>query len=288
MALFVPQGNDFQWSYSNITATRPSTAGWGTAHTPSTTSGTFSTYATLVSAANITQDVYAIYLCFNNNATSATIRNTLVNIGVDNAGGTNFDTRIPQLMIGHASPLGVGAGGIWYYFPLYIPAGSSIGIQAGSTVATAFSTAVWLYGKPRRPEAIRAGSYVTAFGTTLLTNWRGTNVTQGTTADGTLTQIGAATTKSHWWWQAGFSVADTTMTAAAITMDIAAGSSTTLNKILIENQIWTTTAAEQISSFPQFPGSYNNVSVGENIYARLQSSAASDTGPNVAVYGLGG
>ena len=288
MALFVPQGNDFQWSYSNVSATRPNIAGWGFAHTPSTTASTFSTYATLVSAANVTQDVYAIYLCFNFGASSATIRNTLVNIGVDTAGGTNFDTRIPQLMCGHASPLGVGAGGIWYYFPLFIPAGSSIGIQAGSTVATAFATAVWLYGKPRRPEAIRAGSYVTAFGTNTGTTWRGTNVTQGTTADGTLTQIGVATTKSHWWWQAGYSVVDGTMSAAAIAMDVAAGSSTTLNKILIENQIWNTTAAEQISSFPQFPGSYNNVSVGENIYARLQSSAASDTSPNVAVYGLGG
>lgn len=288
MALFVPQGNDFQWSYSNVTATRPATTGWGFSHTPSTASGTFSTYATLVSAANIPHDVYAIYLNFNNNASSATIRNTLVNIGVDNAGGTNFQTVIPELMCGGASPLSIGAGGIWYYFPLYIPAGSSIGIQAGSTVATAFSTAIWLYGKPRRPEAIRAGSYVTAFGTTLGTSWRGTNVTPGTTADGTLTQIGATTTRGHWWWQAGFSTADTTMTAAALALDVLAGSSTTLNKTLIENQIWITTGAEQISSFPQFPGSYNNVAVGENIYARLQSSGNADTGSNIAVYGLGG
>lgn len=288
MALFVPQGNDFQWSYSNVAATRPTIAGWGLSHTPITTADTFSTYATLVSAANVTQDVFAIYLNFNAGATSATIRNTLVNIGIDTAGGTNFDTRIPQLMCGYASPLSIGAGGIWYYFPLFIPAGSSIGIQASSTVATAFFTAVTIYGKPRRPESIRAGSYVTAFGTTVGTINRGTNVTQGTTADGTFTQIGATTTKSHWWWQAGFSVADTTTSAAAIAMDVAAGSSTTLNKTIIENQIWITTAAEQISSFPQFPGSYNNVSVGENIYARLQGSGNSDTGPNVAVYGLGG
>lgn len=288
MPLFVPQGTDFQWSYSNVSATRPTITGWGFSHVPSTTASTFSTYATLVSAANVTTEVFGIYLNFNFGATSATIRNTLVNIGIDNNGGTNFDTRIPQLMCGSASPLSIGAGGIWYYFPLYIPAGSSIGIQAGSTVATAFFTAITLYGKPRRPEAIRAGSYVTALGTTTGTTWRGTNVTQGTTADGAFTQIGAATTRSHWWWQAGFSLADGTMTAAAIAMDIAAGSSTVLNKTLIENQIWTTTAAEQISSFPQFTGSYNNVGVNENIYARLQGSGNSDTGPNVAVYGLGG
>jgi hypothetical protein len=288
MALFVPQGNDFQWTYSNISATRPVITGWGLSHTPSTTASTFSTWATLISSANITQDVYAIYLCFNSGSSSATIRNTLVNIGVDTAGGTNFDIKIPNLMAGYAAPLNIGAGGIWYYFPLYIPAGSSVGIQAGSTVATAFFTAAWVFGKPRRPESIRAGSYVTAFGATTGTTWRGTNVTPGTTADGTLTQIGTATTKSHWWWQAGFSVNDSTMTAAALTMDVLAGSSTTLNKTLIQDQIWITTGAEQISSFPQFPGSYNNVSTGENIYARLQSSTTADTGSNVIVYGLGG
>lgn len=288
MGLFVPQGNDFQWSYSNITATRPNIAGWGLSHTPSITASTFSAYTTLVAAANITHDVYAIYLCFNNNSAPAAIRNTLVNIGVDTAGGTNFVTKIPQLMCGNAAPLNIGAGGVWYYFPLFIPAGSSIGIQAGAVAAIAFNTAVWLYGKPRRPESIRTGSYVTAFGTQTGTAWRGTNITPGTTAVGALTQIGAATTRSHWWWQGGFCLQDTTATASALTLDVAAGSSITLNKFLIEKQVWTVTGAEQISSFPLFPSSYNNVAVGENIYARMQSSAFLDTGNNVAVYGLGG
>lgn len=288
MTLFVPQGPDFQWVFSNVSATRPNTGGWGFSHTPSTTSSTFSTYAELVAAASVTHDVYAILLCFNNGASTNTIRNTLVNIGVDNAGGTSYTTVIPELIAGSAAPLNIGSGGIWYYFPLYIPAGSSIGIQAGSTTATAFNTAVWLYGKPRRPESVRAGSYVTNFGTTTTTVWRGTSVTPGTTADGANTQIGSTTTKDHWWWQAAFGYADASQTASALTLDVMAGSSTTANKMIIQDQVWTVTGAEQIASFPFFPGSYNNVAVGENIYARLQNSGANDTGAHVAVYGLGG
>jgi hypothetical protein len=289
MALFVPQGNQFAWSYSNITFTRPNIAGWGTAHTPSTTASTFSTYATLVAAANITTDVYGILLCFNNNATSATIRNTLVNIGVDTAGGTSFVTRIPELMIGNAAPLNIGAGGVWYYFPLFIPSGSSIGIQAGSTVATAFATAVWLYGRPKNPEAIRTGSYVTAFGTQTGTAWRGTNVTPGTTTEGTIAQIGAATTRDHWWWQAGFCLQDGTATASVLTLDVLSLTSVLGASIpLIDDQVWSVTANEQISAPVYLTNCYQEVVSGDRIHARLQGSTTADTGSNVAVYGLGG
>lgn len=290
MPLYVPHGNDFQWEYSNVSAARPNTAGWGTSHTPSTTADTFSTYATLVSSGNITQDVYGIMLCFNNGASGNTIRNTLVNIGVDTAGGTSFSTRIPDLVAGSASPLAGSGMGIWYYFPLYIPAGSSIGIQAGSTTATAFNTAIWLYGLPRRPEAIRTGSYVTAFGATRGTTWRGTNITLAVSAtENAYAQIGAATTLPHWWWQVGFTYADASQSLQALTIDVAAGSSTTVNKPLLIDQVWVTNAAEQISNVPWFQAAYNNVADGENIYARgMTSIATADTTPGVVVYGLGG
>lgn len=289
MPLYAPFGNDFQWEYSNVSATRPNAAGWGTSHTPSATADTFSTYATLVSSANVTQDVYGIMICFNNGSTSNAIKNTLANIGVDTAGGTAFSTRIPDLMVSSASALAGSGMGVWYYFPLYIPAGSSIGIQAGSTSTTAFFTAIWLYGLPRRPEAIRTGSYVTAFGATRGTSWRGTNITLGTTAEGAFTQMGATTTLSHWWWQVGWAQADASQTLQAVTIDVAGGSSTTVNKLLLTNQVWVTNAAEQISNVPWFQTSYNNLAAGENVYARGQTSiATADTGPNCIVYGLGG
>jgi hypothetical protein len=284
MPIYSPFGPDFQWQYSNVSATRLATA-WGFSHT-SGAAPTFSTYATLVSAANVTTDVYGIELIFNNAFNAATTRNLLVNIGVDNAGGTTFVTKIPALMAGHAGSVIIG-GGIVYYFPLYIPAGSRIGIQATGTTAFAFNTAVKLYGQPRRPEAVRVGSYVTNFGTTT-TGAQGTAITLGTTARGTYTQVGAATTRSFWWWQMGHTFVDTNVASAGISFDMAAGSSTTVNKQLFENAVYFYDGTERIWNIPLVASQYNTVGVGENIYIRGQTSGTAETSPTVAAYGLGG
>lgn len=284
--IYSPFGADFQWLYSNVTATRPAAA-FGTLVTAGGTANTMGAYATLVTAANITTDVYGIQLNFNNGFTSATVKNFLVNIGVDNAGGTAFVTKIPFLMAGHSGPYAT-VGGISYYFPLYIPAGSSIGIQAQGTVASStFSTAVTLYGQPRRPDAVRVGSKVFSFGQTTATS-SGTAITLGTTAKGAYTQVGTAATQSLWWWQCGYSSIDITMTAATIHLDVAAGSSTTVNKLLFQNQQFIVNATEQIANFPNLVGSYNNVASGDLVFIRGQSSANADTSPNVMAWGLGG
>ena len=283
--IFAPQGQDFQWSFSNVTATRPVTTGRGSVITPGT-APTFGAWVEVASAANMTQETYGILLCFNNGATAAAIRNILVNIGVDNAGGTAYEVRIPTLIAGSASTFGLGGGGIWYYFPLYIPAGSSVAVQATGTLTTAFNAYVQFFGQPRRPETLRVGSYVTSFGIDLA-NARGTAVTLGTTAEGAYTQLGATTTRSHWWWQSCYYAADTTMALQVIFSDLAAGNAT-VKKILYENQYTSVTAAEQIANMPVFVNAYNNVAVGENIYIRGQTSGTPDTGTGFAAYGLGG
>lgn len=285
MAIFIPAGADFQWSYSNVSATRPTTTGFGTSITP-TTLPTMSGWTQVASSANISQDVYGILICINNGATSATTRQIIVDVGVDNAGGTAYVTKIPTLLGGHASTYGLGASGVWYYFPLYIPAGSSVAVRASSTLTTAFNCYVQFYGQPRRPEVVRAGSYVTAFGVNA-TAGTGTAITLGTTAEGAWTQVGATADKSYWWWQAGYTCADTTMSAAIIHLDMSAGTATN-KKILFENQVVQTTAAEQISTVPVFMNAYNNVAVGDNIYIRGQHSGTADTGTSVAAWGLGG
>jgi hypothetical protein len=103
--------------------------------------------------------------------------------------------------------------------------------------------------------------------------------------------LGAATTRPYWWAQHGFSYADSTQTASNITCDIAAGTSTTVNKLLIKEQRWVVTAAEQISSFPTFNLGWGgiDVPVGSNIYGRGQTNiATADTTPGMACYLLGG
>lgn len=282
--IYSPFGPDFQWQFSNVSTTRL-VAGWGTSHTAGVAPA-FSTYSTLVTAANVLSDVYLIELIFSNAFLAATTRNLLVNIGVDNAGGTAFVTKIPNLIAGHAGSMIVG-GGISYVFPLYIPSGSSIGIQASGNTGFAFNTAIKIYGQPRRPDAIRVGSYVTSFGVTAATA-TGTAITLGTTARGTYTQVGVTTTRPHWWWQMGYTFIDTGVTAGSVAFDMAAGSSTTINKQLMQNVLYFQDATERINNQPPFGNFYNNVAVGENVYIRGQGSGTAETSTSVAAYGLGG
>ena len=287
--LYSPQGQDFQTVISNVTSTRPpaTATNFGTAVTVNASTTVYGAWAELIAGASVTTDIYGILLNINNYGVSNSNRNALFDIGVDNAGGTTYVTKIPQLMGGSASPYYLGSGGIWDYFPLYIPAGSSVAVQAKGTVAsTTTGVACWLFGQPRRPENVRSGSYVDAYGIDN-TNNRGTTITIGTTAEGAWTSLGT-TTRSYWWQQCGFAQNDTSQTAAAIHVDIAAGASTTRNKILIENQLYIITAAEQISCNPNFMGSYNNIASGQIVYGRAQSSSISDTGPNIACYMVGG
>lgn len=284
LMLYVPVGPDFQWYYSNTLTTQPSAA-FGTAVTPGTTAGVYGSWAQVASAANIAQDVYGVFICFNNSATSAATRNILCEMGVDNAGGTSYIPVIPYLAAGNASAYNAVTGGIYYYFPLYIKSGSSIAFRAMSNSSSAVSVSVFFYGQPRRPDGMRVGAYVDAFGFDT-TNRTGTAVTMGTTSEGSWVQLGTATTRSYWWWQVGVAINNSTMNAAAINADLSAGTATN-KKVLNEGQLWISTATEQLGCIPSFQNAYNNVATGALIYGRMQASVAT-SGATMIAYGLGG
>lgn len=284
--IYSPFGQDFQWLYSNITGVRPAGA-FGIILTAGATVNTMGNWTVLATPANLVNDVYGIYINFNSGFASNTIRNQLVDIGVDNAGGTNYQVKIPFLMASSASPFSA-IGGINYYFPLYIPSGSQVAARIQSTVANS-TTRIWfkMYGQPRRPDAIRVGSKVISFGEDTATS-SGTNITVGTTAIGNYTQVGSATDRSYWWWQQGYCSRDASMGTASYTFDLAAGSSTTVNKVLRQDITFFTNGTEQIFGHLPLIGAYNNVASGENIYIRGQCSGNPDTQTNVMAWGLGG
>lgn len=281
---FVPQGPDFQWVYSNTLTTRPSTA-YGTSITPNTGVNTYGSWAQIASSANVTQDVYGIQICFNNNATSTQDRRTLVNVGVDNAGGTNYNILIPSLMAGKAIVYTSSPNGIWYYFPLYIKAGSSIALQATSTVTTAFNASVYLFGQPRRPDTLRVGAYVDAIGITTSTR-QGTSLTLGTTSEGAWSSSLGTTSRRYWWWQLGVGMETASINNAILHFDLAVGNDTS-KKLLLENQNWMSTSSEVIGNLPLISNCYNNVPAGQSIYGRGQSSGTPNT-TSIVAYALGG
>jgi hypothetical protein len=278
--LFVP-GHSWNFALSNVSATRPA-AGWGAVITPGT-AGTKGAWAQVFTGAQVSTEIFGIRIFINNNSTSATTRNALVDIGIDPAGGTAYSVVIPDLIGGHAAPTTIG--GIHYYFPLYIPAGASVAVRAVGTVATTFNVALTVFGKPHRPDGVLAGTKVVAFGATLATA-TGTTVTAGTTSDGAWTQLGSATTFPIWWWQCGMTCVDTTMTANAHTMDISAGDATNKNLVL-ENALANFTAAEQSTMLPAVIPAFDRTQTGALVYGRIQCSGNADSALSMIAYGLG-
>lgn len=285
--LFVPFGADFQKIVSSHGTTRPA-ASFGAVVTPGA-SNVYGSYATILTGANNTDDSYGILINANSNAVTTAARDTIMTIGLDAAGGTTFTTFIADLLVSCAGPYVAGKGcGIWYFFPVFIKAGSTIGAKASVNNATAGTLAcnVRLLCQPRHPDAVRVGSFVDTFGIETSTS-SGTAVTAGTTSEGAWTQLGSNATKAYWFWQLGFGMNNTVMGGVSLHGDLAIGDGTNL-KIAIQDELCATSTAEELSTHKTSPDREAIAASGDGVYGRLQCSGASSTGRSMAAYGVGG
>jgi hypothetical protein len=288
MSLLVPDySNQFEWQLSaHGFATRP-TASMGISITPGNNAK--GTYVTLISGANLVNDVYGILININSNAVSAAARDALIDIGTDPAGGTTFTAVIPNLLGGSASTSILIGGGHWYYFPLAIKAGSTIGAAASVNNATVGTLRVncIVFGKPTRPEMCKTCQRVTAYGITTASS-SGTAVTPGTTSDGTWTSLAATIAERNWWWQVGVGINQATITAVGYTADLGVGDATN-KRIIIQDQYYAGDIAENwgmVGLNPVNQGAYDTPS-GVTVYGRLQASGTAVTGLSMAAYGCG-
>lgn len=286
--LLVPSIPVYDFFYSNVTATRPAAA-MGITITPAQNSkGSWSEY---VDGALVTQDIYGIAINFNSNAVSTANRNTLVDIGIDPAAGTSYTVIINNLLATSAAPIGTAYGGVWYYFPLFIPAGSSIAARASVDNVTvgSFRSFIQLYGKPRYPAATRVGKYVLTIGAVTGTS-EGTVVTCGTTSEGSWTSIGSLS-RDAWWYQLGIGTSDASLAAGILNWDLSVGDAT--NKAIVGGEPFATSVVvgttEQFSvRNEQFAGGSEKGVNGQNVYVRGQHSGTADSDMTVIVYAVGG
>jgi hypothetical protein len=280
--LHVPVGaNTYGLTLPSWGTSRPAAAN-GTAITPG--AGDYGSWAQVGNA--LSADAYGILININSNYTSAASRNTVVDIGVDLAGGTSFTAVISGLLCGNADTYisgGRSGSGVWYYFPLFIPSGSTVGARGHSTVVTAFRVGIILMQQPVNPAAIRKGSFVETLG---ISGNQGTAITPGTTAESAWVSVGT-TAKRCWWWQLGWQIpsTDTSHVGAAIHLDMAIDSGG-LTKIIIDFPANTSTQ-EALTGPPLTSGVEWDVPAGTTLYVRAQSSGNAEAS-QVAIYGLGG
>lgn len=277
--------------------TRPAAA-WGTSITPG--NNAYGSYASVIAGASVTHDAYGILININSNSVAATIRDALVTIGFDPAGGTSFGglggvtgREINHLLASCAPTYTLavpGVGGISYFFPLKIPAGTSIGAKASVNNATVGTLRVSckLFCKPSAPELVRVGSYVKTFGETTASS-RGTAFTPGGASEGTYVQLGSAIAAADsplWYWECGIGIDNTAITANVVHVDVGLGDATN-KRIAIDNQWFGMSTNETIGKAAG--GAYQNGAAGDLVYVRGQSGPAGpDTGFTAIAYGVGG
>ena len=276
-------GNHFNWSVDNHGVTFTAAA-LGTQITAGGSNNTKGSTTQLLAA--IAEDCYGIAIRFASGFSNAAIRNFLADLMIDPAGGTNWTVAIANLLNPGAN-LGVG-GGVQYYFPLYLKAGTSIGMRAQcSTASSTFRVGIKLFGKPTRPELVRVGSKVQTLGADTA-NSRGTAVTPGASnVKGSYSASLGTLSFDAWWWQAGFAYADTALAAGVVMQDVAVNST---NKLLVAENITTGWDGAENWGKDAFGDKVPafDVPTGQDVYTRVASTATTETTPTGIVYALGG
>lgn len=290
--LAAPGLSSYGFTYDNWGANPSATP--GTSVTPGASNAEGS-WTQVASSANISRDVYWISVRILSGATSAAIKDHLLDIGVDSAGGTSYSAVISNIVCGNsgsATSSGGAApyGGAQFLFPMFIKAGSAVAarIQGSNGTAGTVRVAIKFYGDPSNPENVPVGQYSETIGT--ITNSGGVSVTPGNAADGTWALLGT-TAKEMWWWQLAVQVSNTAATANRLTyVDLAYGDAT--NKTIIQRGLFVQSASEEVddvwNSNLLWLDSYASVPEGADLYIRGRGDGAPNTGWNAVAIGIGG
>jgi len=283
------------WEFGKIIptvtdGTRPSNS-IGTTVTPLQNS--YGNYAELIDGALVTHDVCGIWLNINSGMVAGQAKDTIVTIGVDPTAGTSYAALIEHLLAPCSafcggSNAGNTGGGISYFFPLFILAGSSIAAKASVNNGTPGTIKVQakLFCKPTYREAMQPGRFIQTFGANTGASC-GTAITPATaSSEGAWTEIGTLD-KDIKWLEFGVGVNDSVMATQnnGYHVDVALGDASN-KKIVTKSAIFTTTNNENCNK-PEACRPCVGVA-GDKIYARMQNNTnALDDNVSFCAYAVG-
>lgn len=239
-----------------------------------TTGASASTKGTVVQLFAATSfDAYWVTVMACNYAASATASAGAMALLI---GDATEDVLVSDMLFGYTGTFAAPLKGpkIWE-FPLYVPAGSRLAVQAaGERVSTVFRVAIYLYGGNGLTPG-RVGQKCTTYGMGTVPN--GTSITMGASgAEGAYAQISAASSEDHFAFTPSFQLsADTSVANAGIAVDIGVGAAT--EEEIAQSYWFVTDTGEGMGGpFPSMP-CFRDVPSGTRLTMRASSSAAADT-----------
>src|SRR3990167_2326754 len=282
-------GNDFNWSVDNF-GTSFTNAGLGAnspGHANANTKG-----ANTNMLNGIAEDCYGIAILFSGQSATTVIRRCMVDLLIDPAAGVGnagsaWTVAIANLYANSPTFGTSGAFGCWYYFPLYLKAGTAIGTAHQNLVAGTLPlrVSIRIYGKPSRPELLKVGTKVETLGATIGTT-TGVAVTPGTANKGSYSATLGTLTRDSFWFQLGIGSADTSMTARGYLFDVAVH---VTNKILVMQDVfYTVTGTIEQASCGMFGAvaPCRFVAAGQDVYVRGVGDGGADSSMTAVVYAM--
>jgi hypothetical protein len=205
--------------------------------------------------------------------------------GIGNA-GSSWSVLINNLFT-NGPAMTAATIGHWFYFPIFIAAGTAIGARVQDVVGAAtVRCCVRLYGRPTRPDVLNVGTRVQTIGATTAST-DGVSVTPGNNVVGTYSASLGTLTSPAWWWQLGLGSADTSMTAQIYRFDIAHDA--TAKYICSQGIVYhIPTTTGELSGKAAF-GEREPIRAapsGTDVYVRGHAAATPDTGFTTVVYAL--
>lgn len=269
----------------------PSPGAWGTAFT----SGNASDGSWVEMCPDLAYDAHGIVVHFSCSPPNvASTGQTIVDVGWDTSGGTSYGAVINDLlganvagdMTGNNGSGNASGLGIYYYFPVFIPAGSAIAFRGKSQGTTVVCQGfVWALTSMYQPHHSPTGQDVVTFGIDT-SACIGTAVTISTDAsEGAWTEIGTLD-NDYYHFQLGVDCTDTTQSLGVSVWDVAVGDATN-KKVVITNQPFLFSASEQLhgGGWPRMWDGWYPAKAGDKIYVRgWHHTNTTDTPHHAAVY----
>lgn len=221
--LVLPFSPGFTWSADNLEGATLTSGTPGETVVSGGSANTDGTEDVLLTA--LAKDACYLVLELNCANTSTAIdANRQVDILIDPAGGTSYSSFIDDILLGYSAQNGLGPQ-LRLCFPVWIPAGASLGVRSRAVaVSVASSVVAYVWGEPRHPEMWWCGSGVETLGSVAASS-KGTDFTPGTSNSwGSWTTVGSST-KRYGAVQFGCSgPATTTLNAGSYTVEWGVGS----------------------------------------------------------------
>jgi hypothetical protein len=259
--------------------------------------GAESVFSKIIAGSAVTADCYRIWLLIHSGSTSAADTSRLCDFRIvkndsgDTATATdagNAPVFVENLIAGAASASHIL--GYNYWFPLFIPKGSSLWVRQQTPSTTAVYVAARLFGKPSRPDSLWAGSAVETVGT-INAGAQGvaltadTHIVNGAITGATWASLGTSA-KACQHWTLGVQLSSAAFDGRLAMFDLSYGDGSS-NRLIRDRAVFGfNDTAERAGMQPEPDSGWMYVPAGSTLYTRGSLNGTVQSGYNALAYGV--